>query len=91
MRQLSFLCFSLAAVLLCCAACLCVQGCSAADRALEAKMLTMGADECVQIATAAGRKDVATYCGITRAGGEVLQQALADQVCTLPTDAGADH
>lgn len=67
----------------------CLQGCSAASNRTALKLLTMSTEECVKVAQAAGRKDVATACGITDSALDVLTASLADQVCTLP-DAGHD-
>ena len=64
-----------------------LTGCSAAQ---NARLLSMSADECVRIAKANGRDDIALACNIAESAVPVVSAALADTTCTIPVDGGAD-
>ena len=64
--------------------------CSAAQQQLEQRLLTMTADECVRIAQANGRGDIALACGIAESAVPIVASAIVPASCELPAaDAGA--
>ncbi|MFA5892161.1 MAG: hypothetical protein WDA27_14630 [Actinomycetota bacterium] len=64
--------------------------CTKAQGDAALRVLTMSAEQCVKVAQANGRNDIATYCGLTDSALDILTASLADQTCTLPTDAGVE-
>lgn len=65
-------------------------GCTKQQGDVAERILTMSARACVQVAQAKGRTDIAAACGLTEDAVEILSKSLDDQVCTLPTDGGAE-
>ena len=67
---------------------LAIYGCSAAQRKAEERFLTIAASECVKVAVARGRNDIATACGITEAAADVIIAALDTPTVCAVGDAG---
>jgi hypothetical protein len=67
-----------------------VVSCTAAQRKTVDRVLTISAAECVRVATAQGRTDVATYCGVAESLLPVLEAAMQGAACEVPQDAGAE-